>query len=208
MKATQENYRSSKNSTTSLKIGRAFSSLAWVILVVLSSCGPDLGPSFKYHYTIKNQTGMAVMAYCLGCDIVNLAVGETKQIDTNTPFEDYTIDPVDPTTNKFIEFEETEPQTFIIISYSHKVKYRVSGTAPHVDISFINAEGGISTFSHVEPGDNYEFREFAGTQLELSVTVTSTSGDALLYIFHKDKIIKDGRAEGQGTTVKISATID
>lgn len=203
-----------------MKTSQQFARYSYIVILflgILPGCGPDPAPVFKYSYTVINESELALKLSCPSCEIVILAIGETRTFGTNTAFADYLIEAaapaVPPEPSKTIEYKETSANAFTITAYYWEVMYRVSGSAGSLDVSFINGEGGTSNFTDVKPGTNYQIKEFSGKLAQISATVTSPppgtsfAGHVLLYIFHKDKRIQ----EGGGTTVtsaEISLTIE
>jgi uncharacterized protein affecting Mg2+/Co2+ transport len=175
--------------------------IAWLAI----GCSPDPEP-FKYTYTVENQSGFTVTLLCPECLAVTIADGAVKTVQTNTVFSEYTIQGNDDWT---IEYQETSPDAFTITAYEYELRYSISGTVHNVEVSFINDQGGITSYPNIQPGVSYRFKHFPGNQAQLTAKIISSlSGDVILYIFHKDKIIERGSGEGEGTTVTISATLE
>lgn len=114
--------------------------IALILLVGAIGCGPDPEPSFKYNYTVFNDSGIEIQLICSGCETVKIAVGQTKTLKTNSLFSDYTL-AATATTTKKLESEETTTNSFTIWSYEYDVIYVVSGDSNGADVTLKNELG-------------------------------------------------------------------
>lgn len=175
------------------------------IALLAIACGPDPTP-LKFNFTVTNDTDLTLKLSCPSCQHISLAAGETKSFGTDTPFADYQIASVE-TTTKTIEYKETSTNTFAITAYYWEVQYRFTGATEKADVAFTNAEGGTTTFTDIQPAVNYQFKEFAGTQVQISAKLKSV-GWVQVIIWHKDKQVASVREDAIGQTAIASATIE
>lgn len=162
--------------------------LASLFLGILPGCGPDPAPVFKYSYTVINTAGFAIQLSCTGCESVTVSDAETKEVKTNTPFDDYTIAPVSATIRK-IDFEETSTDEFTVRSYEFDVIYLVGGTADAIDVTFKNASGVTEEILNVEPPLEYYFRDYASDAVFISAKNKGSLGFVQVFIYYKEELL-------------------
>lgn len=177
------------------------------LLLAFVGCDSE-DPTPKFTMTAVNDTGLPLQLKCAGCTTITLAIDDSLTFGSDHAFADYEIVAEQGATPKTIEFKEERGSKYRITAYYWKIQYRVTATSTTAEVTLINGEGGTSQYTVTKTAANYQFKEFSGNLAQVSAKVTGNSGTVGVYLFYKDRRIKDDIVNGVGETATVSATIE
>lgn len=161
-----------------------------LFVLVLSACKKKDEDIFLYHFNIKNNSGVSIVAInTVTLKRYKVDHGESNIIPSNEKIDSFRIEPTTSTAIRFL-LEHSDGENYFIHGYEYDLEYRFSGKATEAEGSYLNDLGQNVSFPGTKLPFTIAYKNFSEKRFSASATISQENASIIVEVLFKGKLVR------------------